>query len=148
VAEVQQMGANQAQCWQCGEVVYKGIKNCPKCGAVSPAVSMATVRKGVLIFLRVGMPVCIVSLIAGIIMFVMWQVSMERVADQLLGGPAVGDSAIIFSVIGPYISSILIILGFAGVVCGPIAHFKLKKWDRQQQQQQREQQFTATREDQ
>jgi hypothetical protein len=138
MAEVQKMGANQTPCWQCGEVVYKGTKICPKCGAVSPAVSIATTRKIASILLRVGVPVGIVSLVAGIIMFVMWEASMERVVDQLLGGLVVGDSTIFLAGGGGLlIACLLIVIGVSGVIAGPIAHFKLKKWD---------QQHTATRE--
>jgi hypothetical protein len=126
MAEVQKMGANQAQCWQCGEVVYKGTKTCPKCGAASPAVSIATQRKVTLIFLRVDVPVGIVSLIAGIIMFTKGLGQGEPMQMlEFVGG------------VGLYIACLLMAIGVIGVMIGPLLHFMLRK---------REQQLKATRE--
>jgi hypothetical protein len=118
MAEVQQLGANQAKCWQCGAVVYKGIKTCPKCGAVSPAMSIATTRKIVSIFLPLG----IVLLIAGIITLVWWYgfAPKDDLAFLLFGEPF-------------FVGIAIFLMGFGavGVIGGPISLRKLKKWEQQ-----------------
>jgi hypothetical protein len=123
MAEVQQMRANEAPCWQCGAVVFKGTKNCPKCGAPSPAVSIATQRKVSLILLRVGLPVGIVSLIAGVIIF-MRVLSFDSIEGmmRLVGG-------------GLEVACLLMFIGICGIIAGPVLYFSVKK---------REQQLSAT----
>jgi hypothetical protein len=64
--ENQKLGPSEVKCWQCGAAVYKGTPNCPKCGAPGPTGDIVKLRKMLPVFLCVG----IVSLIAGIVMFI------------------------------------------------------------------------------
>jgi hypothetical protein len=112
MAENQELKSNQALCWQCGAVVYKGINKCPKCGAEKPAFSLATQRKVSKIFLRVGLPVGIVSLIVGIIMF---GEGLSSMSLSFLLGP------------GLYVAFSLIAIGITGVTGGLMIPFIVKK---------------------
>jgi hypothetical protein len=115
MAENQQLKTNEALCWQCGAVVYKGTKSCPKCGAPSPAVSIAKQRKVSLVLLCVGLPVGIISLIVGIVMF------MEGM-DEIFAFAVNG---------GLEIACLLIAIGIGGIFVGPFLYFNVKKREKQ-----------------
>jgi hypothetical protein len=113
--ENQQIRAGEAQCWACGVVVNKDAKTCPKCGARAPTFSTDKLRKIARIGLRMGIPAGIVSLIAGIVMF--------------MKGLAGGLTQIMNFVTGPgvVIAGLLCGIGIVGMIIGPICHFELKK---------------------
>jgi hypothetical protein len=115
MAEDQKLKSNQVQCWQCGEAVYKGTKHCPKCNAPSPAADIAKLRKMAPIVLRVGVPVGIASLIAGFILLV------KGISIFGMMG---------YATFGVEIACLLIGIGIAGVVAGPVMRSFLNKVDR------------------
>ena len=111
--ENQKLGPSEVKCWQCGTAVYKGTKECPKCGAPSPTADIAKIRKITPIFLRVVMPVSIVLLIAGFIMLVKGALNIFYGGYYLLT-----------------LSCFVIIIGVIGVMIGPILRSFLAKVDK------------------
>ena len=134
MAEVQKMGANQVQCWQCGEAVYKGTKKCPKCGVDSPTADIAKLRKLTPVLFFVGIPVGIVSLIAGSIMLMKGASgAIGGLMDGMMGegDPSASISSMSsFLSYGMIISVLLIVIGIAGLAVGPIVRLFLAKVDR------------------
>ncbi|MDR2143534.1 MAG: zinc ribbon domain-containing protein [Treponema sp.] len=122
MAEDQKMKASQAQCWQCGEVVYKGTKTCPKCGAPSPTADIPKLRKVTPILFRAGMPVGIVLIIAG---FIMLGKGAGGMMEDIMQG-----NIPFFLYGGLEIACLLIVIGIIGVIIGPVFRSFLAKVDR------------------
>jgi hypothetical protein len=114
MAENQNLGPGEATCWSCGTVVKKGIKTCPKCGVASPAVSLATQQKAGKIALYVGLPVGIISLIVGLIIF------LKGMSDGWMSFLLYDSNAFILAVL-------LLTVGLPCVIACPLFNLAIKK---------------------
>jgi len=112
MAEVQKMCASEVKCWQCGSAIYKGTKQCPKCGAPSPTADIPKLRKALPIFFFVGMPVGIAMIIIGLIMFKNMFTTLETLLDNIKFIE---------------IPCLLIAIGLIGVMIGPLVRSFLAK---------------------